>query len=96
MSKDFIKKSWIIFGKGEEPKMIHYANNIEYADFSYGYLTYMFNGTRGELDDIILDLLKDETYFKLIDYFEYKSEEYWLFKYGPDYKKNKEYQNEVN
>tara|TARA_Y100000052_G_C2908015_1_gene60787 strand:- start:212 stop:418 length:207 start_codon:yes stop_codon:yes gene_type:complete len=38
---------------------------------------------KNDLFDIILDLKKSN--LKFIDFFEYKSEEYKMFKYGEDY-----------
>ena len=39
--------------------------------------------SKNDLFDIILDLKKSN--LKYIDFFEYKSEEYKMFKYGEDY-----------
>jgi hypothetical protein len=91
MAKDFIKKQWCIFGKGEVGVMRDYMAGQEFADTSYGYNCIMFTGTKGDLEDTLLEMYKDETYFKVIDFFEYKSYEYYTYLYGPDFKNNEQY-----
>tara|TARA_R100000664_G_C2706570_1_gene104918 strand:+ start:301 stop:537 length:237 start_codon:yes stop_codon:yes gene_type:complete len=46
--------------------------------------------SKKELLNILLDIQKDSDY-KIIDYFEYKSDEYWMFKEGKNYDVNKNY-----
>ena len=96
MAKDFIKKQWIIFGKGDVGIMRPYMDGREYADTTYGYSNIMFTGTKDDLNDVLLDMYSDETYFKVIDFFEYKSAEYYLYLYGPDYENNEQYKAELN
>lgn len=84
-------KKWIIFGKGDVHVMREYMNGKEYADTTYGYSNIMFTGTKGELEDVLLEMYSNELHFKVIDFFEYKSDEYFMYVYGPLFKENPEY-----
>lgn len=89
MDRDFIKKTWYIHGSG-------YVNTIEvdsstggtYADIKTGSGYMMFTGTESELSDLLLGFSDDE--FKVRGVFEYKSSEYYMFKYGVNYDINKD------
>ena len=90
--RDFIKKTWFIHGKGEHP-VRHIDSNTggAYIDTKRksGYI--LFTGTQSQLDNYLLGFGDDE--FKVKGVFEYKSSEYYMFKYGPfyDIKKDENY-----
>ena len=50
--------------------------------------------TQRELMDILLDFNRDES-VEMIEYFEYKSDEYYMFIKGDDYDIMKNYKNEI-
>tara|TARA_E500000305_G_scaffold56144_2_gene44828 strand:- start:1166 stop:1465 length:300 start_codon:yes stop_codon:yes gene_type:complete len=94
--KDTTKKRWIIKGKGYYNTSITDLNGEPINDIEYGYDSVIFHGTKDELNDIIFEMQKNEMYFKIIDYFEDGSDEYYMFKYGPDYEANKNYKDELS
>ena len=79
-------KNWIITGKGyincgvDNP----YNLNLEITDLKYKYGQIEFTGTENDLEKFVDELIKDESSFKMIDYFEKDSKEHQYFMYGPD------------
>ena len=87
--RDFIKKTWFIYGKGEQAvRHIDSNTGVGYIDTETerGYI--LFTGTQSQLDRYLLGFGDDE--FKVRGVFEYKSTEYYMFKYGPFYDVNKD------
>ena len=81
-----IRKNWIIAGKGyvncgvDNP----YNLNLEITDLKYKYNQIEFTGSTNDLEKFVSELMKDETSFKVIDYFEKHSKEHNYFMWGPD------------
>jgi len=79
-------KNWIITGKGyvncgvDNP----YNLNLEITDLKYKYNQIELTATEEDLEDFVRELIKDESSFKMIDYFEKNSEEHELYTYGPN------------
>ena len=79
-------KNWIITGKGyvncgvDNP----YNLNLEITDLKYKYNQIELYATENDLEKFVSELIKDESSFKMIDYFEKDSEEHEIFMYGPN------------
>tara|TARA_R100000664_G_C2690958_1_gene95084 strand:- start:276 stop:548 length:273 start_codon:yes stop_codon:yes gene_type:complete len=79
-------KNWIIAGKGyvncgvDNP----YNLNLEITDLKYKYNQIELYATENDLEKFVSELIKDESSFKMIDYFEKDSEEHEIFMYGPN------------
>ena len=79
-------KNWIITGKGyincgvDNP----YNLNLEITDLKYKYNQIELYATENDLEKFVSELIKDESSFKMIDYFEKDSKEHRLFMYGPN------------
>tara|TARA_R100001463_G_scaffold6275_4_gene20696 strand:- start:500 stop:760 length:261 start_codon:yes stop_codon:yes gene_type:complete len=79
-------KNWIITGKGyvncgvDNP----YNLNLEITDLKYKYNQIELFATEEDLEKFVSKLIKDESSFKFIDYFEKDSEEHEIFMYGPN------------
>ena len=79
-------KNWIIKGKGyvncgvDNP----YNLNLEITDLKYKYNQIELYATEEDLEKFVSKLIKDESSFKFIDYFENDSEEHEIFMYGPN------------
>ena len=77
-------KNWIITGKGyincgvDNP----YNLNLEITDLKYKYNQIELYATENDLEKFIDELIKDESSFKMIDYFEKDSEEHQHYMYG--------------
>ena len=57
----------------------------------------MFRGNQDDLHNILVYMYSEEKNFKVYDYFEYKSVEYYMYKYGTEYKANiNEISREIN
>ena len=80
------KKHYIIMGKGYVNCGVTnpYNLNLEITDLEYRYNKIELKATKEDLEKFISELIKDETSFKIIDYFEKDSEEHEIFKYGPN------------
>ena len=85
MDKDFIKKQWIITTKEKA------VDNYTGTD-SYNISEWLITCTTGDLQNVMLDLRRD---YEILNYFEYKSDEYFMYKEGDNYDVNKNY-NEVS
>ena len=79
-------KNWIITGKGfvncgvDNP----YNLNLEITDLKYKYNQIELYATENDLEKFVSELIKDESSFKFIDYFEKDSEEHQDYMYGPN------------
>ena len=77
-------KNWIIKGKGyvncgvDNP----YDLNLEITDLKYTYNQIELYATENDLEKFVDELIKDESSFKMIDYFEKDSEEHQHYMYG--------------
>ena len=77
-------KNWIITGKGyvncgvDNP----YNLNLEITDLKYKYNQIELYATENDLEKFVSELIKDESSFKMIDYFEKDSEDHLNYKYG--------------
>ena len=77
-------KNWIIKGKGyvncgvDNP----YNLNLEITDLKYKYNQIELYATENDLEKFVDELIKDESSFKMIDYFEKDSEEHQQYMYG--------------
>ena len=77
-------KNWIITGKGyincgvDNP----YNLNLEITDLKYKYNQIELYATENDLEKFVSELIKDESSFKMIDYFEKDSEEHQDYMYG--------------
>ena len=77
-------KNWIIKGKGyvncgvDNP----YNLNLEITDLKYKYNQIELYATENDLEKFVSELIKDESSFKMIDYFEKDSEEHQDYMYG--------------
>ena len=77
-------KNWIITGKGyvncgvDNP----YNLNLEITDLKYKYNQIELFATEEDLEKFVSKLIKDESSFKFIDYFEKDPEEHQMFMYG--------------
>jgi hypothetical protein len=77
-------KNWIITGKGyvncgvDNP----YNLNLEITDLKYKYNQIELYATENDLEKFVNELIKDESSFKMIDYFEKDSEEHQHYMYG--------------
>ena len=77
-------KNWIITGKGyvncgvDNP----YNLNLEITDLKYKYNQIELFATEEDLEKFVSKLIKDESSFKFIDYFEKGSEEHQDYMFG--------------
>ena len=77
-------KNWIIKGKGyincgvDNP----YKLGLEITDLKYKYNQIELYATENDLEKFVDELIKDESSFKMIDYFEKDSEEHQQYMYG--------------
>jgi hypothetical protein len=77
-------KNWIITGKGyvncgvDNP----YNLNLEITDLKYKYNQIELFATEEDLEKFVSELIKDESSFKFIDYFEKDSEEHQDYMFG--------------
>lgn len=77
-------KNWIITGKGyvncgvDNP----YNLNLEITDLKYKYNQIELFATEEDLEKFVSKLIKDESSFKFIDYFEKDSEEHQDYMFG--------------
>ena len=77
-------KNWIIKGKGyvncgvDNP----YNLNLEITDLKYKYNQIELYATENDLEKFVSELIKDESSFKMIDYFEKDSQEHQQYMYG--------------
>lgn len=80
------KKHYIIMGKGYANCGVHnpYNLNLEITDLKYKYNQIELYATEEDLEKFVSELIKDESSFKMIDYFEKDSEEHEIFMYGPN------------
>tara|TARA_Y100000356_G_C11103370_1_gene205602 strand:+ start:295 stop:588 length:294 start_codon:yes stop_codon:yes gene_type:complete len=77
-------KTWYIHGKGLVSRGASDCfTGDSFADIKYSGYGLLFTGTKKQLDDYLLKINDYE--FKCIGIFEYKSSEYYMFKYGVDY-----------
>ena len=84
MTRDFIKKTWYIDGTGYTTcTEIDSNTGASYSDIIRGSGYMLFTGTESELDKFLLSFGDDE--FKVRGVFEYKSSEFYMFKYGVKY-----------
>ncbi len=51
--------------------------------------------SRDDLNNILMDIYKDKDY-NVVEYFEYKSTEYYMFVEGDNYDVNKKYSNGIS
>ncbi len=87
--RDFIKKTWFIYGKGDFTcKSVDSSTGSAFIDTKRERGAILFTGTESELDNYLLGMGDDE--LKVRGVFEYKSTEYYMFKYGPFYDINKD------
>ena len=93
MDKDFVKKTWIIIC--EDLKDIDNYTGSETNTYSGIYSDMLIKCTKNELADVLLDLYKDKDK-KVIEYFEYKSDEYYMYREGDNYDVNKNYKDEIS
>ena len=79
-------KHWIIKGKGffncgvTNPFNV----NLEITDLQTKYGQIEFKGSEDDIEKFVSELIKDESSFKMIDYFEKDSEEHNHYMYGPN------------
>jgi hypothetical protein len=77
-------KNWIIKGKGyincgvDNP----YKLGLEITDLKYTYNQIELYATENDLERFVDELIKDESSFKMIDYFEKDSKEHQQYMYG--------------
>ena len=87
--RDFIKKTWFIYGKGDFTcKSVDSSTGSAFIDTKRERGAILFTGTESELDNYLLGMGDDE--LKVRGVVEYKSTEYYMFKYGPFYDINKD------
>lgn len=79
-------KTWYITGKGYvSSQCTDSLTGDSFSDIYRDWSQYIFTGTEDELDDMLLEMSKGG--FKETGTFVYKSEEYYMFVYGKNYKK---------
>ena len=81
-----VKKRYIITGKGYFNATVNdpFISKLEVSDLKVKYGNIEFTGTEDQLEEFISELIKDESTFKMIDYFEKDSKEHDYYMYGPD------------
>ena len=94
MDKDFIKKTWIIICEDVNNDIDNYTG-LETNSSKGVFSDMIIKCTKSDLHNILMEIYQEKDK-KVLEYFEYKSDEYFMYREGDNYDVNKNYRDEIS